>query len=188
MAKLSELEGAVLGVVWADGPCTAYAVRRTFKDSLSPQWSGSAGAIYPLLDRLRQRGLLRSKRRPGDRRGGRLWRPTAAGLRALRQWLAPPLPDWVIGVPVDALRTRLQFLGALSPARRAAFLQDARTGLQDHIVEVEKDCRTSRGGPDPYHHLVARGALAMVRARRAWLKEVARALGRSGRLGPSSRA
>jgi hypothetical protein len=47
--RLSELEAAVLGLVWSDGPCTAYAVRRTVQNSLSTQWSGSAGAVYPVV-------------------------------------------------------------------------------------------------------------------------------------------
>ncbi len=54
--RLSELEAVVLGLVWSDGPCTAYAVRRTVQASLSAQWSGSAGAVYPAVARLEQRG------------------------------------------------------------------------------------------------------------------------------------
>ena len=42
--KLSELEAVVLGLIWAEGPCTAYSVRLTVRRSLSDQWSGSAGA------------------------------------------------------------------------------------------------------------------------------------------------
>ena len=54
----SELEGAVLGVIWQEGPCTAYTIRKQFVASPSPQWSGSAGAIYPLVRRLEKKRLL----------------------------------------------------------------------------------------------------------------------------------
>src|SRR5262245_13459166 len=47
--NLTELEGTALGVIWAGQPCTPYRVRRVFLDSPSPSWSGSAGAIYPLI-------------------------------------------------------------------------------------------------------------------------------------------
>ncbi|HZE88705.1 MAG TPA: PadR family transcriptional regulator, partial [Verrucomicrobiae bacterium] len=58
---LSELEGATLGVVWSEQPCTPYAIRRVFQTSPSPFWSGSAGAIYPLVERLETRGLVRAE-------------------------------------------------------------------------------------------------------------------------------
>ena len=32
--------------------CTAYRVRKEFRESLTTSWRGSAGAIYPLLERL----------------------------------------------------------------------------------------------------------------------------------------
>ena len=42
---LTELEGAVLGTIKQKGPCTPYAVRREFRSSLTPYWSGSAGNV-----------------------------------------------------------------------------------------------------------------------------------------------
>src|SRR5215471_10904004 len=141
MKGLSELEGAVLGVVWHRAPCTPYTIRREFLESPSPFWSGSAGAIYPLVARLERRGLLRgASHRTGRRRG---WRyvPTAAGLRALRAWVGPPVPAWVLGVPMDALRTRVEFIGTLPRARREAFLATVEGGLASQLRTIENDCR-----------------------------------------------
>jgi DNA-binding PadR family transcriptional regulator len=176
MSKLSELEGAVLGVLWTEGPCTAYAVRKTFQSSPSPQWSGSAGAIYPLVRRLQAKGFAGSRAQPGDRRGGRLYSLTSRGLKALQSWMAPPLSEDVTGVPMDPLRTRLEFLGALTPGMRRAFVKDARLKLEEHIAATRADCRATRGKKDPARHLVARGALIMLLARKDWLKEVSRSL------------
>ena len=64
----TELEAAVLGVIWQQGPCTAYAIRREFQTSDSPRWSGSAGATYPLLRRLEKLELIKSTE---NRRGKR---------------------------------------------------------------------------------------------------------------------
>lgn len=169
---LTELEGAVLGLVWSRAPCTPYAVRREFQVSPSPFWSGSAGAIYPLMRRLEKRGLLRAEARVTGRRRGRQYAPTAAGLRALRAWIGPPPPAWVLGVPMDALRTRVEFLGALSRARREAFLTSVESGLSTHIRIVQRHCRRSMGKAKTADHLTARGALLMLRARRLWLREV----------------
>src|SRR5262249_54368955 len=128
--ELTELEGAVLGVIRAKGPCTPYAVRREFQKSLTPYWSGRAGALYPLVARLMRRRLLRAVRATGDGRGGTLYTLTAAGDRALRQWLAPPLSPLILGAPPDPIRTRVGFLGLLSPEERHAFLTDAGDNLQ----------------------------------------------------------
>jgi DNA-binding PadR family transcriptional regulator len=170
--KLSELEGAVLGTLREMEPCTPYAIRRIFQSSPSPIWSGSAGAIYPLVARLEKRGLLRSEETMTGRRRGRLFALTAGGLRSVRSWLGPPLPIWAVGVPMDALRTRARFLGALPPKRRQAFIAEAQARLRSEIRVVEADCRSRSGDRDPFSRLTARGALLMLRAREAWLKEL----------------
>jgi DNA-binding PadR family transcriptional regulator len=58
--NLSEMEGCVLALIWSGGPLMPYAIRQVFRKSPSPQWSGSAGSIYPLVDRLERRALIRS--------------------------------------------------------------------------------------------------------------------------------
>jgi len=171
-AELTELEGCVLGVVWDQGPCTAYSIRRVFASSPSPHWTGSAGAIYPLVRRLRTRGLLESGDHPAGPDRGQTCRLTPRGRRALRSWLAPPFPDWAVGVPVDPLRTRLRFLAALSPAGRARFLGEAERKLREHIAEVRRDYRRRLAESDRFDWLMARGALRMLRARLDWLREV----------------
>lgn len=175
MRQLSELEGAVLGIIGLEGPCTAYAVRARFLASPSPQWSGSAGAIYPLVERLERRGLLSSKAQKGTRRKGRLYALAPAGRRTLRAWLAPPLPGWALGVPPDPLRTRLGFFHVLSPGERQAFVQEAREGVSLQIRAIREDLKSCRDAA-PWRRLVARGALASLKARQAWLREVAAAL------------
>jgi PadR family transcriptional regulator AphA len=90
--KLSEIEGSVLGLLAVDGPATPYAIRKVFLESPNPQWSGSAGTIYPLIERLLQRKLIRSTIcLTGKRRGHRI-SITPSGSWALKQWLSVPNP------------------------------------------------------------------------------------------------
>src|SRR6202043_3567062 len=89
---LSEIEACVLGLISADGPSTPYAIRKVFLQSPSPQWSGSAGTIYPLIERLLQRKLIRSKLCLTGKRGGQRISVTASGSRVLKQWLSVPIP------------------------------------------------------------------------------------------------
>jgi DNA-binding PadR family transcriptional regulator len=166
--SLTELEGAVLGMIRVMGPCTPYAIRREFRSSTTPYWSASAGAIYPLVERLTRRRLLRAVRATGDGRGGTLYALTAAGERALRRWLGPPLPTTVVGTPPDPLRTRVNFLGALTPAERLAFLTEAAEKLARQLEMVGAAVGATK---DPFDRLALRGSYLAMEARLAWVRE-----------------
>jgi DNA-binding PadR family transcriptional regulator len=171
MAELSELERCVLGVVGLDGPCTAYAVRKVFLESPSVHWSGSAGAIYPLMRRLEGAGLLRSAPEPGSKRGARRYRLTAAGRRRLRDWLTPPVGE-AVRFDFDPLRLRVRFLGALAPAAREAFFDAAAGELAVAREHAAQRLAESPPGDDPWRHAASLGALRAVEARARWLEEV----------------
>jgi DNA-binding PadR family transcriptional regulator len=176
MRALSELEGCVLGHLWKHGPSTAYAIRKQLLDSPSSHWSGSAGAIYPLLARLKKRGIVDSRKTSRGDRQTWLYAMTRPGRDLFMAWLAPPLDRDVISIAPDPLRTRMFFLGALSPSRRAAFLAQAREKLALYIDELAP-------GPavDQFDRLAIRGAVRSTRARIAWLKDVQRTLARPKR-------
>jgi DNA-binding PadR family transcriptional regulator len=170
--KLTELEGCILGLVWAKGLCTAYALRKEFLDSPSPHWSGSAGAIYPLVERLERWKLIRSTSHAAGRRHSKRYVLTPAGLRQLCSWMGPPLANETVGVPADPLRTRLGFLGALPPEQQWVFLAEAEHGLRVQMRRIEEDC-TRHLPDDRVSYFVARGALAAMQARLQWFQMVA---------------
>jgi DNA-binding PadR family transcriptional regulator len=175
MRDVTELEGCVLGLVWEQGPCTAYALRREFLTSPSPQWSGSAGAIYPLVARLERQGLIRSIEQATGKRRGKGYLLTKSGFDHFARWLGPPLSPQTIGVPMDPLRTRVRFLEALPLAERESFLQEAEAMLRAEIVDAEKDNATTGFREKWYDKLTGRGVVTILRARLAWIREVARA-------------
>jgi DNA-binding PadR family transcriptional regulator len=173
---VTELEGTVLGVVGATGPCTPYVIRRVFQESPSTYWSGSAGAIYPLVVRLERRGLLHARRQLGDGRGGKLYRLTSDGRRALRRWMGPPCADITVGVPPDPLRTRVDFLHLLDPAARRAFLADAESKMLEHLERIHAYSARQLELGDRTEYLVSQGSARMMQARLDWLREVVREL------------
>lgn len=179
MAKLSELEAVVLGLIWQDGPCTPYAVRQVFLRTPSPQWSGSAGAIYPVVQRLETRGFIRSEAHAQGRRKSRRYRATPRGLSALRNWLRVSQADWVVGVPPDPMRTRYRFLGLLPPGQRRAIVSKWRKNMERHIRAVQDDFTARRKSGDPFSYLLARGALLHLFSRRTWLAEITKFLRRN---------
>lgn len=169
---LSELEYVTLGVLRLEQPCTAYAVRMVFQQSLSSHWSGSAGAIYPLLRKLEKQKLVRSTARRGDGRSTRLYALTRRGETELQQWLRPPLPPAEALITIDPLRLRGRFLEAVSEAERAAFARDAETKLRALLARINELARADKRRGDQYRYLTNRSAALGIRAQLAWLKEV----------------
>ncbi|HEY6970103.1 MAG TPA: PadR family transcriptional regulator [Candidatus Angelobacter sp.] len=173
---LSEIEACVLGLIKVEGPATPYAIRKVFLDSPSPQWSGSAGTIYPLMERLRRRRLIRSEHfRTGKRHGKKIWL-TAAGARALKRWLATPVPNWVAGVPPDPLRTRVRFLAACSRRMQRDFLASAYRQAREHLRAIESDCKRKRKARPGFEYLMALGAFLSMQSRCEFLRQAARML------------
>ena len=169
--KLTELEGCVLGLILEMDTCTTYAIRKVFQRSPNPYWSGSAGAIYPLVRRLKQRNLVRSREDYTGQRRRDLYELTAEGMRSFRSWLGPRVPDWSVTIPVDPLRTRVRFLAALKPSERAEFLANARQQLLAQIKDAETEFKSFDPTEDPYRYLVARGVAKIAQARLTWIKE-----------------
>ena len=170
MKRRSELESFVLGLVWQTGPCSAYEIRRQMRASPSSQWSASAGAIYPLIRRLERAGLVAARERATGKRRRREYRATAAGVRALKAWIGPPLAKEAVTVAHDPLRTRARFLGVLTARERRAWVRGALAALR----EVEKKVRAWE---EEYGGLGAAGLLSRygemdVEMRRRWLREV----------------
>jgi DNA-binding PadR family transcriptional regulator len=170
--SLTELEGCVLGEIWDKGPCTAYAVRQEFLRSLNPYWSGSAGAIYPLIKRLDERKYVRAHDHATGRRASKRYVVTAAGSRALRGWLGPARAEATAAVPMDPLRNRILYLRALPSAEQIRFLRSAETGLRRHLEELRGLGVERAQQEGPAHKLVLEGAIAMMQARLEWLHAI----------------
>jgi DNA-binding PadR family transcriptional regulator len=167
MRGLSELEGTVLGHLERHGPSTAYAVRREFLLSPSTHWSGSAGAVYPLLARLENAGAVRSKRTAQGDRKATLYSLTEKGRRRFLAWLEPPFSFEAISLPPDPLRTRVQFLAALPQARRLRMLDDALRRLAVHLAEIE-----ALETRDAYERSGIDGGIAVMRTRIEWVSSL----------------
>ncbi len=174
MAKLSELEGVVLGMLWSMGPKTAYSIRQIFLKSPSPHWATSAGTIYPLVKRLHQRGLIRSERHATGRREGLIYTLTPAGLKALRHWIGPAPSRVAIAVPVDPLRLRLRFMGALPEREQSALIRNCRHELAASLKCLQSEAATKRNDPDKFLYLAYRSAVTITRARLAMLNDAER--------------
>ncbi len=174
MEHLSDLERATLGILHASGPLTAYSVRREFETSRSSHWSGSSGAIYPLLKRLEKRAYLVSAPVSKGERRGRLYRLTGVGKSALLEWLRSPVEEDEARLTYDRIRTRVNFLEALSPTERDRMLDGAEQRLVEVLLEAQRDFDGSDQGP--LEQLGTLGGVRILEARLAWVREIRRRL------------
>ena len=168
---LTELDNCILGVIWREGPMSAYGVRGHFARSTTVAWSSSTGTVYPAIRRLVTAGLLAAGRRTGPRKTQML-ALTDAGMAALREWLTHVTAELGSSTP-DPIRTRVHFLAALSPRRRAEVLAAYRAVTDAAIEQLGRDVEQPARTPvEQSERLGTLGALMEVRARREWLDQV----------------
>lgn len=168
----SELECFTLGLIWQLGPCSPYDVRRHMQESPSTQWSGSAGAIYPLMQRLHRKGLLAARSERRGKRRRKEYSVTSNGIAVIKQWIGPPLVSDAVTVAYDPLRSRARFLGLMTPAERREWVDAASLALAEVAERVEHWRQTYATGSDPFAAIVSRHGELDVRWRRAWLAEL----------------
>ena len=169
----TDLEAAVLGTLWREGPCTAYVVRKSFVDSPSPKWSGSAGAIYPLLKRLEEKKLIHSTTNDSTKRKQRDYKTTRQGMVVFRRWLQNLDFDNDLGLVHDPLRLKILFLEALPAKESIQLVERAIEGIQTKIVQLKLDCNKNTLESNPGVYFASRNALLLTKARLTWLNEMA---------------
>jgi len=117
--KLSNLEAAILAEIEHLGPQTAFQVRRSFADSVSLEWKGSAGAVYPAVARLGLEGLILTSEPVGGRKT-RTLSLTRLGKTTLEQWATDAGAASSVGV--DPFRMRAGLWAKLPRNRQKALL------------------------------------------------------------------
>jgi len=103
---------------------------------------------------------------------------TSRGRAELRTWIRPPLPQSTAKPTFDPVRTRMSFLAALSPAKRARFVAVARENNAREIAQLRQKLRNLDRRVDAFEYLVTIAVLDEARARARWLLYVAKELRR----------
>lgn len=170
---MTELEVSVTGVVWRDGPVSAYQVRERFRVSMTPAWSSSCGTIYPVIRRLLDRGLIAASE-PINRRGTQHLTITAAGRKAVTEWMLSSSPEIAAPVP-DPIRTRLQYISVLPQEDAERFVDEAIAATRRSLHELVESL-ASRAETSWLDFLAALGSVHQVRARLTWLIAIRPAL------------
>lgn len=161
-AQLTELEGAILSAVRRGRRLTAYRLRQAFLASPSMEWSGSAGAVYPAMRRLKAAGLLAATS-ADDARRTEHYSLTKAGEGALFVWAGDIVR--AVSAGVDPFRSRApEWL--LAPAgQRRSVLREIAKAVQARCAALEEKARATGAGERAQASL----ELDLQRARLRWI-------------------
>lgn len=166
---LTELEGQVVSIVWRQQPTTAYQIRRAFARSPTRDLALSQGSIYPAIERLKKRGLIRATRVAGARKAEHLT-CTPMGDEAVKGWVC----DVGNQLPDDPLRSRVLSLSILSGAERREWVNAAKTAVLNELAQVDEFAESHPGALFELAHDNARSSLL---ARHRWLERVEAKIG-----------
>ena len=176
MRKLSELEGVFLGVVQKQQPCTAYRVRSELKKAPSSHWQASAGSVYPLLERLKDEGLIATTVDEEDGRGRKLLKITRKGRKALTSWVSAGADMSHISSVTDPVRSRMFFLEALPVPKRREYVHELIVLMESYLADTKAHLGQESKAEDLYDYLGSLGAVKITEARLDWLRIVRKRL------------
>jgi DNA-binding PadR family transcriptional regulator len=162
MTNLGNTAYVILGFL-ATRPRSGYEIKQAVDQSTRFFWAASYGQIYPELRRLREAGLVTSERDDAGGRKRARHRITAAGRRALRDWLAEPADPTELR---DEKLLKLFFAGAVGSekASRSAAAEILAARGSEH---AEKSRRLRElepkvlAGDNPYQLAVLRYGIGL---------------------------
>lgn len=132
---LTEQEGRALALIARLAKPTAHEVFAIFAGSPTRSLHASKGTIYPIVARLKQRGLICATPSHDGRRSEWL-EVTPAGREAVIKWLQGI--DGEHTLPYDPIRTRIPSLEMLSHEQRLAWIAKARRLNGEMRREVDR--------------------------------------------------
>ena len=166
MASTVSIRHFILGLLNRQ-PMSGYDIK-SFLKSLS--WlidSPSFGSLYPALHALLENGLVTvevvSRQ---DKPPRKIYSITESGRQVLQEWLGQPIGS---GVSLKAFLMHLVLASNLSQAGLVAYLEQRRTQVAAHQLDLEQTARVMDEGMDLGERLVLEYGLAVAAAELDWL-------------------
>lgn len=165
--SLTDNEGSLVGLVRRQQPVTAYQLYKIYETSPVSSFNTSKGSLYPLISRLRKRGLLEARSVEGDKRNTEQLTCTDAGVSALSAWAKGIRTSDIL--LDDPLRTKLLSLDLLSREEQTEWVVEAKAELARKMETVEA---YNQSVSVPFQQFVHRSATAALEAKMKWLDEL----------------
>jgi PadR family transcriptional regulator AphA len=130
--ELSATGKVILGML-AARPRSGYEIKQLVDGSARFFWAASYGQIYPELKRLENEGLIAGTDSAQGARQRTIFKLTAAGRRAARDWMATP-PE-VLETRDEGL-LQLFFSGSIEPKRGAEIARERAAASREKAAEL----------------------------------------------------
>lgn len=167
--SLTDNEATFLALLIRLGPITAYQAAKMDDESPVSNFKTSKGKLYPIVTRLRRRGLIRAHRVPGDGRKTATLESTEKGHQAFKQWLMEIRSTHLL--LEDPLRTKVQSFDMLTRDERIRWIVELKACLHGKLAEVEE---YAKNVATPQQEFVHDNAVRALRSRMDWLDQVLR--------------
>jgi PadR family transcriptional regulator AphA len=176
MSNLSPTAKVILGFLRVR-PRSGYDIKRSVELSTRFFWGASYGQIYPELARLERRGLVEVDSSVEEGRKRKVFRLTAAGERALDEWLRG---DGDLFQYRDEGLLRLFFGDLVSPEDAVENVRRMRAWRQEVIEffrgQIEPHAQEDAAEGHPFPHLALQYGIAMLEGQAEWLAGLEREL------------
>jgi DNA-binding PadR family transcriptional regulator len=173
--SLTDDEGTFLALLLRVRHATAYQLSKIYAESPVSNFGTSKGKIYPLIRRLKARGMLAARSVSGDARGTEQLECTAAGRKAVRQWVKQIRPTYLL--LEDPLRTKVQSFDLLSKEEQIEWVVEVKSGLLKKLEELEI---YGRSVAVPFKEQVHDNAVSSIRSRMDWLDRLLHGIVKGG--------
>ena len=148
-------------------------------------YSDSPGAIYPALQRLEQRGLIRgSIEASSGLRRRQMFRLTPQGLAALKQWINRPVlrADVIRGLDEVMLRFAFSQRAVGAPAS-VRLLKSLATELTAYIPDLREQLRTQKAAMPTSGRLALESGIRSYECLLEWTKDALATYARQEKMG-----
>src|SRR3954449_13462510 len=147
--ELSATGKVILGML-AARPRSGYEIKQLVDSSARFFWAASYGQIYPELKRLENDGLISGNDSSQGARQRTVYKLTAAGKRAAREWIDRAPETFELR---DEGLLELFFAGSIDPARgpelaRERAARAAASAAQLRAIEEQVEAMGQQGGPE----------------------------------------
>ena len=163
---------ALLGLLHQE-PRSGYDLRKIFETTPMGHYSGSPGAIYPALRRLKQQGLIEGQvDRTKSLRPREVFQPTEAGTEEFRKWLAQDIQREDVIWRLDELMLRFAFHSFLeSNTATRKFLTSFVAEVDGYIKELRQQLKIVPTETPIHGKLALELGVELYQAYRRWTRK-----------------
>jgi DNA-binding PadR family transcriptional regulator len=179
--NISLLGYALLGLLYSR-PSSGYDLRKIFALTPLRSFSDSPGAIYPALQRLEERRLIRGKVEEGSGlRRRKIYRLSAGGVAELKKWLIRPVTGEDVVRGMDELLLRFAFMDSvIERSVVIEFLRAWERELKSYVPTLREYLKSEQSKMPTCGRLALESGIRSYETQLRWVRDALATYGSEG--------